>query len=74
MNGATSQSSKNHLADSHNWLVHSILDRALVKALERYAKGVLLDTGCGIKPYRRFTKNLVRMHFGVDHLSTFTPA
>jgi SAM-dependent methyltransferase len=42
----------------------------LFKALESYAKGVLLDIGCGIKPYRRFTKNLVRMHFGVDHLST----
>lgn len=49
-----------------NWLVHHIADRALKHAIDLHATGWLLDVGCGLKPYTRFTTGLAR-HVGVDH-------
>lgn len=50
-----------------NWLVHRIADAALEKMLAAHAKGVLLDVGCGTKPYVRFTKGRTTRHVGLDH-------
>jgi len=52
---------------SHNWLVHSIHDAALTAAINKYANGVLLDIGCGEKPYRTLTDGRVTAHLGLDH-------
>jgi ubiquinone/menaquinone biosynthesis C-methylase UbiE len=54
-------------ADVHNWLVHRIHDSALSLALQQYARGILLDIGCGEQPYRAMTKDVVSQHFGLDH-------
>jgi SAM-dependent methyltransferase len=50
-----------------SWLVHRIHDAALQSALKRYASGVLIDIGCGEKPYRALTQGLVSAHVGIDH-------
>jgi len=52
---------------THNWLVHRIHDAALEKILEEYARGVLVDIGCGEKPYRTLSKGRVTAHIGLDH-------
>ena len=55
------------MVNKHNWLVHRIHDKALAEALNQYAHGILLDIGCGEKPYQQLTKNLVSLHIGLDH-------
>ena len=55
---------------SHNWLVHRIHDAALEKILKEYAHGVLLDVGCGEKPYAAMIEPLVERHIGLDHIET----
>jgi SAM-dependent methyltransferase len=56
---------------SINWLVRRIHDAALDVALHQYASGILLDVGCGIKPYQTMTKGLVAQHLGLDHPGSF---
>lgn len=51
----------------YNWLVHCIHDAALDIALRQYASGILLDIGCGEKPYRTLTEGLVTTHLGLEH-------
>jgi ubiquinone/menaquinone biosynthesis C-methylase UbiE len=58
----------------HNWLVNRLHDAAVESALRSYARGRLIDIGCGEKPYRRVTKTLVAEHVGVDHLESPHPA
>lgn len=60
-----------HKFTSRNWLVHRIHDHALQKALEKYARGVLLDVGCGDKPYHMLTNGYVDQHIGLDHVGSF---
>lgn len=55
---------------SKNILVHTIHDRALANAAERYAAGRLLDIGCGTKPYRELFAPHVSTHVGLDHGDT----
>jgi ubiquinone/menaquinone biosynthesis C-methylase UbiE len=55
---------------SHNWLVYKIHDECLRKKVEAYAKGKLLDIGCGEKPYAKMLKPYVAEHVGVDHEGT----
>lgn len=55
---------------NHNWLVHRIHNKALEAAIHQYASGLLLDIGCGKKPYQVLTKGLVKQHFGLDHLDS----
>lgn len=62
--------SKHQNIRSHNWLVYRIHDEGLIKVLRRYASGVLVDIGCGEKPYAVYTKELVSKHIGVDHTNT----
>lgn len=56
-----------HSFRSHNWLVHRIHDAALTVVISQYATGVLLDVGCGEKPYRALTDGQVVAHLGLDH-------
>jgi SAM-dependent methyltransferase len=48
-------------------LVHIIHDSSLKKVLNIYAKGILIDIGCGEKPYQTLTKGKVIAHIGLDH-------
>lgn len=57
-------------ARSNNWLVYKIHDRALAELLQLHASGVLVDIGCGEKPYASLTSHLVSKHIGVDHPGT----
>jgi SAM-dependent methyltransferase len=61
---------KNPNATYLDWLVHKIHDRALGELLVKYASGVLVDIGCGEKPYAGMTQGLVTKHLGVDHPDT----
>jgi len=54
-----------------NWLVYKIHDRMLAKLLIKYANGILVDIGCGEKPYRCLTLGMVTAHIGLDHPGTF---
>ena len=55
---------------SYNWLVYRLHDRALAEFVNKYATGVLVDIGCGEKPYAALTKGKVTKHVGVDHPDT----
>lgn len=55
---------------SKNWLVYKIADKALDEAIQKYARGKLVDIGCGNKPYKNMTKSYVTEHIGVDHQDT----
>lgn len=56
--------------DHYNWLTNRLIEVCLSEEIQRYATGVLVDIGCGIKPYVGFTKGLVTKHIGVDHIET----
>jgi len=53
-----------------SWLVHRIHDAALEDRLARFARGTLLDVGCGEKPYAPLTAPHVDRHIGLDHPAT----
>lgn len=55
---------------SHNWLVYRIHDKILTQYLKRFASGLLVDVGCGEKPYASLTEGLVSRHVGIDHPGT----
>jgi SAM-dependent methyltransferase len=59
-----------HNNRSYNWLIHRIHDDKLQQALSQYATGVLVDIGCGEKPYAELVKGLTVRHIGVDHPGT----
>ena len=56
--------------ETRNRLVNGIVERELRIAAPRYAKGRLLDIGCGTKPYERLFRRYVTEHVGVDHAET----
>ncbi len=55
---------------SNNWLVHRICLEYLSDAAAKYAKGTLVDVGCGEKPYAPLFSQYVERHIGVDHADT----
>jgi len=59
------------LSRSHNWLIFSIVNPRLKKALSRFAHGIMLDIGCGEKPYKEMAAPYVQEHIGVDHEESF---
>ncbi|MFY0599380.1 MAG: class I SAM-dependent methyltransferase [Cyclobacteriaceae bacterium] len=54
----------------YNWLIHELILDELEPAIEKYAKGILLDIGCGSKPFHYLTKNSVSEHVGLEHEDT----
>lgn len=60
----------NKLSRPYNWLIFKIIDPALEQRLRRYATGVLLDIGCGDKPYLDMAAPYVSEHVGLDHEET----
>lgn len=58
------------MAKMKNWLVYKIADTSLVDAIQKYARGKLVDIGCGDKPYTDMIKPYVTKHIGVDHQNT----
>lgn len=49
----------------YNWLVHHLVIEALIRA-RRHAHGLLLDVGCGEKPFARWFDGHVTRYVGVD--------
>ena len=39
--------------------------------IRQYGSGILLDIGCGEKPYSTMTEGLVSAHLGLDHPASF---
>jgi hypothetical protein len=56
--------------DRWKWLVLTIHEQYLWKAIRRYARGELADIGCGEKPYTHLTRGIVTRHIGIDHEPT----
>lgn len=54
-----------------NLLIYHLHDTALAAALQAYARGRLIDIGCGTKPYEGMTKGLVTEHVGLDRAHPF---
>ena len=54
----------------YNWLAYEIHDKALLQVLKRYTSGVLVDIGCGRKPYAIAIRGLVTHHIGIDIVAT----
>ena len=50
----------------HNWLIHALLIEFLQYSARKYAKGVLVDIGCGIKPYKSLFSPYVSKYIGID--------
>jgi SAM-dependent methyltransferase len=62
------RSSPRHPTETpYNRLAKQQLERAVISAADRYARGRLLDIGCGEKPYRDHFATRVTEHVGVDH-------
>ena len=51
-----------------DWLIGYIHDVNLEYFAKRYIKGILIDIGCGVKPYKGIMSTLVSEHVGVDHV------
>ncbi len=49
-----------------NYLVYSSFHSELNAAIDKYAKGSLLDIGCGNKPYESWMKEKVTEYIGCD--------
>jgi SAM-dependent methyltransferase len=50
----------------HNRLVYRLMEEVLAYAAARYARGRLLDVGCGSKPWQGLFAPYVDEHLGVD--------
>jgi SAM-dependent methyltransferase len=55
---------------TQNWLIKRILDDEVKRLISTHARGVLLDIGCGLKPYEEFARCYVDSYLGVDHESS----
>jgi len=53
-----------------NLLINSIHNRILSRFIASYFIGLLIDIGCGEKPYAEMAKPYVKLHIGVDHEET----
>jgi SAM-dependent methyltransferase len=49
-----------------NYLTYKYLFRDLKNAIKSYAKGELLDIGCGNKPYTSFFEGMISSYIGTD--------
>jgi SAM-dependent methyltransferase len=55
---------------THNRINYRITEQALAYAAERYARGLLLDVGCGSNPWRAVFAPHVTEHVGVDDVES----
>ena len=55
---------------THNRINYRIMEQAFAYAAERYARGRLVDVGCGSKPWRAAFAPYVSEHVGVDHVDS----
>jgi SAM-dependent methyltransferase len=55
---------------ARNRVAYRQLSAALEYAAQRYAQGILLDIGCGAKPWRETFAAHVNQHIGADHDQT----
>lgn len=53
-----------------NKLIYFIHNRQLLICIEKYATGLLIDIGCGAKPYKDILAPYVTAHVGIDHRDT----
>ena len=60
-----------NLARPYNWLIFRIIDPALAGACAQFAHGILLDMGCGQKPYAEMVAPYVDTHLGLDHPGSY---
>jgi len=51
----------------HNWLIHEILVDYLTGVCAKYGRGILIDIGCGKKPYKDIFSEFVSHHIGIDN-------
>jgi SAM-dependent methyltransferase len=49
-----------------NYLVYLSFHRELFASIQQYAKGKLLDIGCGNKPYKTWTEGKITSYIGCD--------
>jgi len=42
------------------------IKESMIEASKKYAKGSLIDIGCGTKPYKNIFKDYVDSHFGIE--------
>ena len=57
--------------NAKNWLVYKLHDAALLNVVKLWARGSLIDIGCGEKPYQELFAPFVDKHIGIDHEDTF---
>lgn len=55
---------------SKNLLIRWQLRRAIARLLRVYARGIMVDVGCGKKQYAALARPFVDWHIGVDHPKT----
>jgi SAM-dependent methyltransferase len=49
----------------HNWLAYYINNRSF-NLISHHIKGIVLDLGCGEKPFKKEIKRLSKSYFGID--------
>ena len=54
----------------YNWLIYRLINPQLKLRLEQYARGRLLDIGCGVQPYREMAGPFIDEYVGLDHEET----
>ena len=54
---------------THSYIVGTLQLDAVLEA-SKYAKGKLLDVGCGNKPFLHIFKDKIKKHIGIDMPST----
>ena len=59
------------LTKYYNWLFFKLVNPEIEELLKKYAHGRIADIGCGIKPYKVFTQDLVDEHVGIDYEEGF---
>jgi SAM-dependent methyltransferase len=60
----------NKISKDYNWLIYSVIDPPLKERIKKYARGRLLDIGCGEKPYDGVIAQCCVEHVGLDYEGT----
>lgn len=55
------------LEKPYNWLIFKLINPHLEEAIATYAQGILIDIGCGEKPYEEMIEKYVDKHIGLDY-------